>query len=162
MASFVIKDVRIFDGKNTIENGAVLVEDGKIKQVSSDTIQFSGTTIARLGHTLLPGFIDCHIHADSGNRTALPQSLSFGVTTVCDMHNEYFNVVKLRKQIEDDPYGCADLKEASNAATVDMGWPIPVILVSWACSIRLVGLLIACRPTAPTHMCEMRSQHGQN
>lgn len=119
MASFLIKDVQIFDGKDTINRGSVLVEDGKIKQVSMDQIPFNGTTFSKPGHTLLPGLIDCHIHADSGNPTALPQSLRFGVTTVCDMHNEYFNVVKLRKQLEEQP-DCADLKEASYAATVDM------------------------------------------
>lgn len=119
MTSFLIKDVKIFDGKYIIEEGSVLVEDGRIKQVSAELISFAGTTISKPGHTLLPGLIDCHIHADSGNPTALPQSLRFGVTTVCDMHNEYFNVVKLRKQLEEEP-DCADLKEASYAATVDM------------------------------------------
>lgn len=119
MASFLIKDVRIFDGKDTIEQGSVLVEDGKIKQVSSGQIFFEGTSISKPGCTLLPGLVDCHIHADSANPTALPQSLRFGVTTVCDMHNEYFNVVKLKQQMAEQP-DCSDLKEASYAATVDM------------------------------------------
>ena len=57
---------------------------------------------------------------------ALPQSLRFGVTTVCDMHNEWENIVKLRKQIEGGD--CADLKTTSFAATIDMGWPMPVVL----------------------------------
>lgn len=127
MSTFLVKDVRLFDGEKTIENAFVLVEDGKIKQVSTSSIDFAGTTISKPGHTLLPGFIDCHIHADSGNTVALPQSLRFGVTTVCDMHNEFYNVEKLRKQIADEGH-CADLKEASFAATVDMGWPMPVVL----------------------------------
>lgn len=50
-----------------------------------------------------------------------------GVTTVCDMHNEYPNIEKLRKQIQGGD--CADLKCTSFAATVEMGWPAPIILM---------------------------------
>lgn len=82
MASFLIKDVRIFDGENTIEKGSVLVDDGKISKVTSGTIDFNGPTYSRPGHTLLPGLIDTHIHANSANVVALPQALRFGVTTV--------------------------------------------------------------------------------
>ncbi|KAK3672065.1 hypothetical protein LTR78_008035 [Recurvomyces mirabilis] len=127
MASFLITDVRIFDGENTIENGSVLVEHGKIAKVSRSKINHSGKTISKPGHTVLPGLIDVHIHADGGNPVALPQSLRFGVTTVCDMHNEDFNIAKLRKQIEGGD--CADLKTTSFAATIDMGWPMPVVLM---------------------------------
>ncbi|KAK4544132.1 hypothetical protein LTR36_004630 [Oleoguttula mirabilis] len=126
MASFMIKNVRIFDGESTIESGSVLVEDGKISTVSASPIDYSGTTFAKPGHTLLPGLIDVHIHADSGNPTALPQSLRFGVTTVCDLHNEYPNIQKLRQQVEGGD--CADLKTTSFAATIEMGWPMPVVL----------------------------------
>lgn len=127
MASFLINDIRIFDGENTIESGFLLVEDGKIKQVSKTPISFSGPTISKPGHTVFPGLIDCHVHCDSGNPSALPQSLRFGVTTVCDMHNEYPNIEKLRKQIAEEG-DCADLKTTSYAATVEMGWPMPVIV----------------------------------
>ena len=126
MASFLLKDVRIFDGEDTIDNGSVLVEDGKISQVSSSPIQYDGRTYSRPGHTVLPGLIDVHIHANGGNTVALPQSLRFGVTTVCDMHNEWYNIQKLQKQIEGGD--CADLKTTSFAATIDMGWPMPVVL----------------------------------
>lgn len=127
MASFLITDVRIFDGKTTIaETGSVLVEQGKIAQISTSPISYNGTTYSKPGHTLLPGLIDAHIHANNGNTTALPQSLRFGVTTVCDMHNEYFNIQKLRKQIESGD--CADLKTTSYAATIENGWPMFVVL----------------------------------
>lgn len=126
MASLLIEDVRIFDGESTIENGSVLVEDGKIAKVSTSKIEYGGTTFSKPGHTLIPGLIDVHIHADSGNPTALPQSLRFGVTTACDMHNEYPNIQKLRKQVEGG--NCAALKTTSFAATIEMGWPMPVVL----------------------------------
>lgn len=127
MSSFLLTDVRIFDGENTIESGSVLVEDGRIKQVSSSPISFSGQNISKPGHTVIPGLIDCHVHCDSGNPFALPQSLRFGVTTVCDMGNEWPNIQKLQKQVKEEG-DCADLKYASFPATVDMGWPMPVIL----------------------------------
>jgi hypothetical protein len=43
------------------------------------------------------------------------------------MHNEYPNIEKLRKQIKEEG-DCADLKTTSFAATVEMGWPMPVIV----------------------------------
>ena len=86
MASFLVKDVRIFDGENTIDKGSVLVEHGNISRVSSSPIEYDGTTYSKPGHTILPGLIDVHIHADGANPIALPQSLRFGVTTACDMH----------------------------------------------------------------------------
>lgn len=125
MASFLISDVRIFDGEKTIESGHVLVENGKIAEVSTTPISFSGAKISKPGHTLFPGLIDVHIHADKANPVALPQSLRCGITTVCDMANEYKNIVTLRKQLEGGD--CADLKTTSFAATVENGWPIPVV-----------------------------------
>lgn len=125
MTSFLISNVRIFDGEKTIDSGSVLVENGKISKVSASSIDFAGTKISKPGHTLLPGLIDVHIHADKGNVNALPQSLRCGVTTVCDMANEWPNIQKLRKQLEGGD--CADLKTTSFAATVENGWPIPVV-----------------------------------
>ena len=87
MASFLITDVRIFDGHDAIDNGSVLVSNGKIAKVSSTPIEFDGTTIRKPGHTLLPGLIDSHVHIDFGNEIGLAQGLRFGVTTQCDLAN---------------------------------------------------------------------------
>ena len=126
MSSFLLEDVRVFDGESTIEKGNILVEQGKISKVSSSAIDFNGTTYSKPGHTVLPGLIDVHIHADKAKPAALPQSLRFGVTTVCDMHNEWPNILKLKEQIKGGD--CADLKYTSFAATIDMGWPMPIVL----------------------------------
>ena len=127
MASFLIRDVQIFTGEETISNGFIHVSNGKIKAVGpiSSMPELSIKTYSKPGHTLLPGLIDCHIHADMANPVALPQALRFGVTTVCEMHNERSNVLKLRKQaLEPDT---ASYKTAGQAATIENGWPIPVI-----------------------------------
>jgi imidazolonepropionase-like amidohydrolase len=129
MDSFVLRDVRVFTGERVIEQGYVLVEDGKIKSVgpisSFPPHELSITTYSKPGHTVLPGLIDCHIHADKADPEALPQALRFGVTTVCDMQNELPNVLKLKQQaLEPDT---ASYKTAGQAATIENGWPIPVI-----------------------------------
>ncbi|KAM3419763.1 aryldialkylphosphatase [Cercospora zeina] len=121
MASFLIKDVRIFDGETTTESGCVLVEHGKISRVSNEAIEYDGKVISKPGHTLLPGLIDVHVHCDNANPIALPQALRFGCTTLCDMHNEFPNIQKLREQVKGGD--CADIKTTSYAATIDGGWP---------------------------------------
>lgn len=129
MSSFLLRDVRIFTGETVVDQGYLLVEDGKVKLIGpiSNIPQLESSTkvYSKPGHTLLPGLIDCHIHADRADPEALPQALRFGVTTVCEMQNELPNVLKLKKQtLEPDT---AAYKTAGQAATIENGWPIPVI-----------------------------------
>lgn len=128
--SFIIRDVRIFTGESTIEQGYIVVDNGKIKSVGSVSsipqLEDSIKTYSKPNHTIVPGLIDCHIHADKADPEALPQALRFGVTTVCEMHNELTNVLKLREQTKEPD--TASYKTAGQAATIENGWPIPVIL----------------------------------
>ncbi|KAF2475371.1 uncharacterized protein BDR25DRAFT_254300 [Lindgomyces ingoldianus] len=128
MASFIIRDVQVFTGEEIIPEGFVYVQNGKIAAVgpASSIPTTSVKVYSKPGHTLLPGFIDCHIHADMANPVALPQALRFGVTTVCEMHNELGNVQKLKKQTQEPD--TAGYKTAGQAATIENGWPIPVIV----------------------------------
>src|SRR5690242_5568219 len=130
MTSFVIRDARVFTGEYTIDEGYVLVEDGRIKAVGPTSnipqLDSSVKVYCKPKHTLLPGLIDCHIHADRADPEALPQALRFGVTTVLDMHNELPNVLKLKKQTQEPD--TAAYKTAGQAATIENGWPIPVIV----------------------------------
>ena len=120
MSSFLLTDVRIFDGQDSIDSGSVLVEDGKITQVCSGTISWQGTTYSKPGHTVLPGLIDCHVHCDSGNTTALPQSLRFGVTTELEMQGAH---TRLRRDdiTEDDTV--ADVRSSGFGLTPPGGHP---------------------------------------
>jgi len=129
MASLLIRDVRIFTGEEEIPNGSVLISGGKIHQVSETQLDAPNSTtkvISKPGHTLLPGLIDAHVHVDKANPVALPQSLRFGVTTVCDMQNEPPNIAKLRTQAK-GVANAADLKCCSLAATIKGGWPEAVV-----------------------------------
>lgn len=129
-SSFMIKDVRIFTGEEEIKEGYVLVENGKIKSVGNSVPSNLGTdvkVISKAGHTVLPGFIDAHNHANGGNSNAIRQALRFGVTTFMDMHNEWPNVFKLKNQSREEPADSADFKSCGLAATIENGWPIPVV-----------------------------------
>ena len=129
--SFLIKDVRVFDGENYFENGFVHVQDGIIKSVGTNLPETISTTdlrtISRPGHTVLPGFIDAHNHGDKGNGDALYQNLRFGVTTIMDLHNEIPYVRKLKKIAREEVKLAADFKCAGVAATVEDGWPESVV-----------------------------------
>jgi imidazolonepropionase-like amidohydrolase len=104
--AFVDGRVIVGDGR-MIENATVLVEDGKILKIgqSSKNIAKDFQKISLGGRTLLPGFIDAHIHicmdgspdpmaaflSESPTMTALKaarsacRTLMAGVTTVRDM-----------------------------------------------------------------------------
>lgn len=64
---FLIRNTRIFigDGK-VIENGAVLVRNGKIDSIyegaAPDPEKLHAETVEGAGKTLLPGLIDAHVH----------------------------------------------------------------------------------------------------
>ncbi|MCE7011317.1 amidohydrolase family protein [Kibdelosporangium philippinense] len=81
--TFVIANVRIFDGKRVIDRGHVVVTGGRIVSVlehggAPETLH----VIDGRGKTLLPGMIDGHVHHTNPVRTDAPR---FGVTTELDM-----------------------------------------------------------------------------
>jgi imidazolonepropionase-like amidohydrolase len=61
----VLKAARLFDGtgERTIANGVVVVEAGRIRALGSGLAAPTGARVIELGDaTLLPGFIDAHVH----------------------------------------------------------------------------------------------------
>lgn len=100
-SSFVLKDVSIFTGHEIINKGYVHVKNGIITQVGvggfPGDAQDGLPIISRPGDTVIPGLIDAHIHALGGDINSVEQSLRFGVTTICDMHNEPSDNAKLRE-----------------------------------------------------------------
>ncbi|KIW17218.1 hypothetical protein PV08_04409 [Exophiala spinifera] len=121
MSSFAIKNVRIFDGDNVLEDADVIVKDGIIEQVGPDLNPGDLPSISTPGYTLLPGLIDAHCHPDRELRL-LEQSFRFGITTIMDMHNVHENAVQLKRWAQarkDVP----DVKSCHYAATIKGGWP---------------------------------------
>src|SRR5436190_14807887 len=107
MASLLFKNARVFDGTNAdcAEGLWLRVADGLIQELSDTPLPAPDDTrvIDCAGRTLMPGLIDCHVHAFASDvavakieamgdayRTAhavrmLGHALSCGFTTVRDI-----------------------------------------------------------------------------
>lgn len=129
MSSFLVSYVRVFDGEIVLlSQGCVLVEGGIITSISEsvpsslpdDCIVVSGN-----GCTLLPGFIDAHVHVFDKVQN-LADSLHYGVTTVLDMHSEPEYVKKLQQVVAQNDE-VADYRSSCHGATIRGGWPEPMV-----------------------------------
>ena len=115
------RDVAVFDGLKLIPQSTVVVEGGKIAAVGTRiAIPRNAEVIDGKGLTLLPGFIDSHVHAFSQGE--LRRSLMFGVTTVMDMMTtpEFMRAIKARQAATGTP-DWADLFSSGSAATAPGG-----------------------------------------
>ena len=66
-AKLVVRGATVVLPDRTIPNGAILVEDGHISSIQDSAREFSGAEVLDLeGMTILPGFIDVHIHGAVG------------------------------------------------------------------------------------------------
>jgi dihydroorotase-like cyclic amidohydrolase len=152
MAQTIIRNVTLFDGKSTHSEATVAFdkETGLITAVSSGTTGSNHPPGAIIvdgqGCTLLPGLIDAHIHsyglhlpAGAELSSVLTDPLKCGVTTVCDMHSDTATVwdhqkrvndevARARKDGKDGRVTMASLKSAHLGATIDGGWPKPIVL----------------------------------
>jgi dihydroorotase-like cyclic amidohydrolase len=131
-SSTLITNARIFDGEDVIaERGFILLEKGLVKDVGaveSSSTHEADITIDASGYTILPGFIDAHVHIHAGC-TELAQALKFGVTTVLDLFNEPDNIARLKGE-SFKRQDIADIKSSCFAATIKGGWPRPVVLAT--------------------------------
>jgi imidazolonepropionase-like amidohydrolase len=122
----VLKAARLFDGRgdSTVSNAVVVVDGGKITAVGSGLAAPAGARVIDLGDaTLLPGFIDAHVHltgessddwyraAVEGFRRTVPEkairatefvrrTLMAGFTTVRNVGAEDYIDVGLRNAVE--------------------------------------------------------------
>jgi imidazolonepropionase-like amidohydrolase len=120
-SSFVIHDVRVFDGVRVLEHQDVTVTDGKIASIGKAKKTAPAGAIDGAGKTLLPGLIDAHTHI-MGMAESLQQALIFGVTTELDM----FNMPESNKDLRDRMAAgkladAADFRSAGILATVPGG-----------------------------------------
>ena len=76
-----IKNVKIFDGEKLTNPTNVVIENGYIKSVGAD-IPADSDVIDGEGKTLLPSFIDTHMHIDSRDNCVL--AAKYGITTLLD------------------------------------------------------------------------------
>ncbi len=92
--TFLIRDVRLFDGERVVDRTSVLVRDGVIASVGGEA-PFGVETISGEGRTLMPGLIDAHTHAFGD---ALDRALVFGVTTELDMFTDHRFAATMRAE----------------------------------------------------------------
>lgn len=151
MAQTVIHSVLLFDGKDVHKNATVTFDGstGLITSVASsasDSYPADATVIDGAGHTLLPGLIEAHMHCHDlhvppGTDTSdvLKSTLRSGVTTACNMHApaESANGLRetaaaeleaARKAGKKGRVTMSDLKSSHLGATIDGGWPKPIVL----------------------------------
>jgi imidazolonepropionase-like amidohydrolase len=100
----LIRNARIIDGTGrVIENGSVLVDDGRIFSVASgDARDDAALTIDAGGKTVMPGMIDTHVHlngtVDINSQTVL-RYLELGFTTIADNGGNLLRHSELRYRI---------------------------------------------------------------
>lgn len=126
MTKYVIANGRIYTENETIEQGYILIENGKITQIAEGEYQGDLTTIDVKGQHVLPGFIDIHMHGGYGEDAMdasfeglkhLSESLlsegttSFLATTMTQSDE---NIIKALKNIAD----YQEQQDSLNAASI--------------------------------------------
>lgn len=95
--SFLIKEVKVFDGEDIIENTSVFVKEGKIQKVSEDIdIEEVTVIIDGKGKTLIPALSNAHVHAFNPN--SFKEASRAGVLNLFDMagYEPYQNMLSTR------------------------------------------------------------------
>ncbi|WP_299368720.1 amidohydrolase family protein [Winogradskyella sp.] len=128
--SFIIENVKLFDGESIIESVSVKVEDGIIKEVSK-TIQPTDKdeVIDGKGKTLIPALSNAHVHAWAPN--SLTEAAKAGVLNVMDMHGlENYQI--MLKQLKDSTnfaryYVSGYAATAPEGHGTQYGFPVPTL-----------------------------------
>lgn len=123
--STLIRNVRVFDGHQTLGATSVLITDGRISAVEADLVApDTATVVDGAGGMLLPGLIDAHTHTTSV--PDLEQALAFGVTTELDMFSTPELLTPLRAAAA-TRVDVADLRSAGVGATAPGGHPTDLV-----------------------------------
>lgn len=106
-----ITNIRIFDGNQMIAPRHIVVKGESIISVGGD-LPAGSTIIDGENATLMPGFIDAHVHTSIGG---LRDALKFGVTTELEMNGDF---TKRGREIQlKNVNDVADVRSAGTAIT---------------------------------------------
>jgi len=139
MNNIAITNVRVFDSTKLSEPRTVVIENGLISSLKTAEVVLDGQ-----GGTLLPGFIDSHIHLD--HISNLENAAKWGITTMLDMATTSPELVdSLRNQP-----GLTDIRSCYHPAsaaggiqTARMGFPVSSIVTGSEDAERFVTEQIA-------------------
>lgn len=128
--SFVIENVKVFDGENVIQSTSVKVENGIIVEIAKG-IKTTGKdeVIDGKGKTLLPALSNAHVHAWAAE--SLREAAKAGVLNVMDMHGVETYQSAMRQLKDSTNY--ARFYVAGYAATApeghgtQFGFPVPTL-----------------------------------
>ncbi|MDD7793482.1 amidohydrolase family protein [Clostridium sp. 'White wine YQ'] len=139
MSTTIIKNVKIFNGIECIEADKVVIENGYITDKAEGDIEIDGS-----GCTLLPGFIDAHIHLYESKN--LKEASMYGVTTMMDMGTRSPEVVDSLKNLSGLPdirsSYCPAFASGSNMP-IKMGYSESAYVISATDAERFVNEQIA-------------------
>jgi imidazolonepropionase-like amidohydrolase len=128
--SFIIKNVKVFDGEAVIASTSVKVENGIIVEISETIKTSEGTeVIDGKGKTLMPALSNAHVHAWAP--ASLNEAAKAGVINVMDMHGTE-NYQGMMRQLKDST-NYANYYVAGYAATApdghgtQFGFPVPTL-----------------------------------
>ena len=115
--AFVVRDVRLFDGERVTEHRSVLVRDGTIADLGGAELAVPAgvRVVDGRGRTLMPGFIDAHVHVSDSTEADLRQALAFGVTTVLDMFSGGERYGRIKALRDSDPPDIAAVRTAARS-----------------------------------------------
>ncbi|MGA8030254.1 MAG: amidohydrolase family protein, partial [Bryobacteraceae bacterium] len=145
--SVLFQNVRIFVGDgHVIQNGAVLVKNGKIARVFnspvSDPKSLDAEVLDEVGKTLMPGLIDMHVHIgapggvyDDPSKYADPNAaerrlaayLWSGITAVRSTGDALDSSLKLRADVDSGEYLGAQFFACGPLFTAEGGHPLELL-----------------------------------
>ncbi|EDP71853.1 amidohydrolase [Flavobacteriales bacterium ALC-1] len=128
--SFIIENVKVFDGEKVIKSTSVKVENGVITEIS-ESIKASDIDIVidGKGKTLMPALSNAHVHAWAA--PSLNEAAKAGVLNVMDMHGVEMYQTTMRQLKDSTNY--ANYYVAGYAATApeghgtQFGFPTPTL-----------------------------------
>ena len=119
------RSVDVFDGSRLIRNTNVIIRDGMVRAIGPEIpIPSDAEVIDGKRKTLLPGFIDAHVHLGTSNVDQfLRDALNFGVTTELEMWGSEASLALRNKIASAAIRDLADLRSAGTGITVPRGHP---------------------------------------
>ena len=137
--TIAITNVKVFDGNTLTEERTVVIDNGIISNATT-----ADTTVDGRHGTLLPGFIDSHVHLM--NISELAQGTQWGCTTMLDMGSQSIAVTNSLRHRQ----GLADIRGVGNLACAPGGAQITRMGYSASCAVtgpadasRFVGERVA-------------------